>query len=295
MLPRGTSGYIFLALNAVRILSIISLILVFASSIFVMVNDIEAVNEFQSAKQAGNVTSEMLLKCDYIEGSTVPNQPAGVFWAVVNRLLIIFQVVILFLSELGWPSAFFERFFPVLGPTFGLGALGIFECLIGATILSHHVDDFSLVSAFFLFSLGCVNILLGLIFRERAKEKRSIMQWRNKAKAILPNVRDLKPGSSPYMSSAYSNMEKQETAEYETWKSGGSTEKVGYGFGRQGEKAAGLKGFLISKPVESLPRYASTARPTSASEYSQPSPTTTAAPAPKRTSGPTFQSSATAL
>ncbi|KAG1762664.1 hypothetical protein EDD22DRAFT_952955 [Suillus occidentalis] len=31
--------------------------------------------------------------------------------------------------------------------------------------------------------------------------------------------------------------------------------------GRQGEKAAGLKGFLISKPLETLPRYA--ARPTS--------------------------------
>jgi hypothetical protein len=31
---------------------------------------------------------------------------------------------------------------------------------------------------------------------------------------------------------------------------------VGFGFGRQGEKAAGLKGYLISKPVESLPKYA---------------------------------------
>lgn len=31
---------------------------------------------------------------------------------------------------------------------------------------------------------------------------------------------------------------------------------AGFGFGRQGEKAAGLKGYLISKPVESLPRYA---------------------------------------
>lgn len=28
-----------------------------------------------------------------------------------------------------------------------------------------------------------------------------------------------------------------------------------FGFGRQGEKAAALKGFLLSKPVESLPRY----------------------------------------
>jgi hypothetical protein len=27
------------------------------------------------------------------------------------------------------------------------------------------------------------------------------------------------------------------------------------GFGRQGEKVAGLKGYLISKPLESLPKY----------------------------------------
>jgi hypothetical protein len=31
---------------------------------------------------------------------------------------------------------------------------------------------------------------------------------------------------------------------------------AGFGFGRQGEKAAGLKGYSISKPVETLPRYA---------------------------------------
>jgi hypothetical protein len=47
-----------------------------------------------------------------------------------------------------------------------------------------------------------------------------------------------------------------------TEKAGG--EHSGFGFGRQGEKQAGLKGFLISKPVESLPRYVpkpSTTRP----------------------------------
>jgi len=59
----------------------------------------------------------------------VPNQIGGVFWAVINRLLIIFQVIILFLSEVGWPSSFFDRFFPVLGAGFGLGALGIFQGL----------------------------------------------------------------------------------------------------------------------------------------------------------------------
>jgi hypothetical protein len=93
-------------------------------------------------------------------GSTVPNQPAGVFWAVVNRLLILSQVVVLIFSEISWPQAFFNSFFPVLGKEFGLGALGIFECLIGAAVLSHHVEAFAMVSAFFLFSIGCLNILM---------------------------------------------------------------------------------------------------------------------------------------
>ena len=62
-------------------------------------------------------------------GSTVPNQPAGAFWAVLNRLLIVGQTIVLLLSEFGWPSVFFERFFPILGTDFGLGPLGLMQCL----------------------------------------------------------------------------------------------------------------------------------------------------------------------
>ena len=54
----------------------------------------------------------------------MPNQPAGAFWAVLNRLLIIFQVIVLILSELGWPAAFFAKFFPVLGADFVLSIPG---------------------------------------------------------------------------------------------------------------------------------------------------------------------------
>ena len=125
-----------------------------------MVNDIKAVNRFMHASSTNSTDADDMLDCDYIEDSTVPNQPAGAFWAVTNRLLIIAQVIFLILSEIGWPMAFFQRFFPVLGEDFGLGALGIFQGLIGAAVLSHHVDDFSLVSAFFLFAIGCVNMLL---------------------------------------------------------------------------------------------------------------------------------------
>ena len=59
---------VFITLNIVRILSIIALILVFSSSILVMVHDITAVNSFMSAAQAsGNSTESLLENCDYIE------------------------------------------------------------------------------------------------------------------------------------------------------------------------------------------------------------------------------------
>ncbi|KAJ7461659.1 hypothetical protein FB451DRAFT_486627 [Mycena latifolia] len=243
---------IFLGLNAARFLSIVALLLVFSSSILVMVTNIKAVNRFQ-ANRVANATDDML-DCDYIEGSTVPNQPAGVFWAVVATLLIIFQVIILLFSELRWPAVFFDRFFPVLGSDFGLGALGIFQCLIGAQILSHHVDDFTLVSAFFLFSIGCLNMLLGLIFREGAKAKRSLRGKRDAPKGII--AADIRPqfANGPVFVNASPQFEKGDDVSFATWK---STDKANYGFGRQGEKAAGLRGFMIQRPEESLPRYAS--------------------------------------
>ncbi|KAJ8589139.1 hypothetical protein M405DRAFT_818579 [Rhizopogon salebrosus TDB-379] len=285
----GTRAYIFFGLNVVRFLSIVSLILVFASSIFVMVKDIEAVNSFDAAKQSGNVTAQDLVDCDYIENSTVPNQIGGVFWAVINRLLIIFQVIILFLSEVGWPSAFFDRFFPVLGSNFGLGALGIFQGLIGAAVLSQHVDDFTLVSAFFLFVLGCMNMLLGLIFRESAKSRRSVTSWREEAKGILPttNVGHLalnRTGSSGSSRSfTSSTLYEEKSRDLAEFGAGRSNSRAGYGFGRQGEKAAGLKGFLISKPLETVPRYSP--RPTSVPSQSS------RVPSPE----PRFASSGTAI
>ena len=183
--------------------------------------------------------------------------------------------------------AFFDRYFPVLGSDFGLGALGIFQCLsvsfstlsplptqgltfpfsfcrISTQILSHHVDDFTLVSAFFLFALGCLNMFLGLIFRESAKAKRSISFWRADVKGVLPTSQDNRPvfvNNNSTTSAAFSSpnekvpyVKRQDTnaSDNGSWR---STEKAGYGFGRQGEKSAALRGFILQKPVESLPRY----------------------------------------
>ncbi|KAJ6508840.1 hypothetical protein C8R45DRAFT_968967 [Mycena sanguinolenta] len=263
MLP--PRAYSFIGLNVLRILSIVGLLLVFSSQIVTLVHDIQAVNNFQAGKTAAATSDSQTdsdnaqtLSSEYIIGSTVPNQPAGVFWAVLNRLLIIFQVIVLLLSEFGWPAAFFNRFFPILGKDFGVGPLGIIECLLGAAILSHHVDEFSLVAAFFLFAIGCLNQFAGLIFRESAKSKRSITSWREHSKNVLPthvagvDIRPVAAAAPSFVSSVFKNEKPQEEP------------KVGQGFGRQGERAAGLKGYLISKPVESLPRYATSRFPSAA-------------------------------
>ncbi|KIJ47292.1 hypothetical protein M422DRAFT_28937 [Sphaerobolus stellatus SS14] len=266
MLP--IRGYIFIFLNAVRLLSIIGLLLVFASNVVVLADDIKAVNRFVAQGSntqliMTNTTDGSLFDCDmdYIDGSTVPNQPAGVFWAVVNRLLILFEIIVLILSEFNWPRVFFDTWFPVLGGDFGLGPLGVFECLISAAVLSHRVDTFPKVAAFFLFSVGCLNILLGLIFRAKGRSKRSLSSWKE-TKGVLPTINDanVRPSftgvSVPSFVSRSSKDESELSEKAQTLGFGRQLSSSGSGFGTKGEKAAGLRGFLITKPLETLPRYA---------------------------------------
>ena len=110
-------------------------------------------------------------------------------------------------------------------------------------MLSHHVDEFSLVSAFFLFSLGCLNVLLGLVFRERAKPRRALRAWKE-SDDVLPRT-SLRSGPRPFIASAASTVnpvapwdEKGAAARSGTLLS----QKSGMGFGRQGEKAALARG-----------------------------------------------------
>lgn len=139
---------------------------------------------------------------------------------------------------------------------------------ISTQILSRHVDDFTLVSAFFLFSLGCINMFLGLIFRASAKPKRSIESWKNESRGALPTHTDssdtkAQPSfvvghNSTYFPNFKAGLDRSSSERGGTYKSLVSyDEKVGYGFGTHGEKAAGLRGFLLRKPQEALPMYMS--------------------------------------
>ncbi|KAF8176283.1 hypothetical protein BJ912DRAFT_987298, partial [Pholiota molesta] len=176
----STRGLTFIGLNIVRALSIIALYLHFP-----------------------------------VIGSTVPNQPAGPLWAVVNRLIIIAQTIILVLSEINFPA------------------------VIGAAILSHHVDTFTRVSATFLFSIGCLNAFVGLVFRESAKSKRPITSWRVNSPPGFPSAAMSSPS---FISTLYTNG----TAADDRRGSDFSMDEKKLGFGRQ---AAASDGCLLSKPI----------------------------------------------
>ena len=66
--PSHIHADIFFGLNAVRVLSIIAMILVFASSIFVLVNDVQAVNR-------SIASHDDMSNCDYIEYVSLTSSP----------------------------------------------------------------------------------------------------------------------------------------------------------------------------------------------------------------------------
>ncbi|KAF7367536.1 hypothetical protein MSAN_00816600 [Mycena sanguinolenta] len=262
-MPRSQT-LIFYGLNATRVLSIVALLLVFSSSILVMVTNVKAVDHFQ-AERITNST-DIMLDCDYIEGSTVPNQPAGVFWAVVASLLIIFQVIILLLSEIGWPAVFFDTYFPVLGRSFGVGALGIFQCLC-----YRRANPFAPRRR--IHSCRCVLRFLCRLPQlprwldlPRKRQDQTLSPWRRRCEQDLyPSVRHrLAPDQRRH---PFAFTGDADAVSYASWKASDMT-KAAYGFGRQAEKAAALRDVEAAQPEENLPRYPSPT-PSDGSKYSQ--------------------------
>jgi hypothetical protein len=114
------------------------------------------------------------------------------------------------------------------------------------------------------------------VFSTKAKQKRSIRAWRSDSDDVLPPIGEKRPvftrPDNSYVASFFKPSEKQEFGAAPT-----NSSTSGLGFGKQGEKGAGLKGacsststrlefaniwghrsgFLISKPLESLPNYSS--------------------------------------
>ncbi|KLT46300.1 hypothetical protein CC85DRAFT_234914, partial [Cutaneotrichosporon oleaginosum] len=182
LLPQ-TRGPLFLVLNVLRALSILALVLVFSSTVVTIVDDIKAVK----ADKAASTAAAPVYTCDYYKGSTVPLQAGGTFWSVLARVFILGECILLALSEIGFPAAFFANIIPMLGEEYGLGCLGVLQALIASSVLAHHCRRFAQVFAWLLFIVAMINVLVGIFFRDKAKQHRA-MSWENAAE-LTPQTR----------------------------------------------------------------------------------------------------------
>ena len=138
-------------------------------------------------------------ECTYIPGTEVPTHSWGIFWSELHRAFLLLALITTLLSEINWGGAcerLFQVCIPMLSSTWGLAPLGMLQAFIAATVLSHYMYDFPLVVSWMLFVVGCINFLVGLLFRARLKSTRSIFAHRRRA-AIDSAIH---PKDKPYVS-----------------------------------------------------------------------------------------------
>ena len=95
--------------------------------------------------------------------------------------------------------------------------------------------------------MGCLNIVLGLVFRESAKPKRSISAWRAEKNGVLPTTAPAPQSLSKLSFRDSLGGRKADAGEF------GVRDKSTFGFGRQGEKQAGLKGECLVMSGQTRP------------------------------------------
>lgn len=85
-------GFVFIGLNLLRLLSLLALVFVFASTIMLMVRDTKA---YGTLRQQGSL-SESIDSCDYFPESDVPTTTWGVFWTQLGRFWVLILCIACF-------------------------------------------------------------------------------------------------------------------------------------------------------------------------------------------------------
>jgi hypothetical protein len=181
----------FFLLNALRFFSMLSLLFVFIANIIILAQDVEAIREARHDKEHED--------CEYIEGSSVPNQPAGNFRAFLSIALNLLQCIVLFMSETGFPAWFFKNWIPCLDNEHSLVGVGVLEVLLAAQVMSHFLDPFPLVACFFLLIFGILNICT--MYVDRPRFFRSYAFWKGNPGNNTPKM--MESGRSPRQFSNY--------------------------------------------------------------------------------------------
>jgi len=165
----------FFLLNALRFLSLISLLFVLIANCIILMEDAKAVHAPVDKDHED---------CDYVENSSVPNQSAGEFRAFFSLSLNLVQILVFMLAEVEFPRSFFKNWIPCLYNE-SLVALGVLEVLLAAQMMSHFLEMFPLVACFFLLIAGLLNI--STMYVHEPKSSRSWGAWRDIKGGMAPS------------------------------------------------------------------------------------------------------------
>ncbi|EGF98891.1 uncharacterized protein MELLADRAFT_95058 [Melampsora larici-populina 98AG31] len=149
------------------------------------------------AKVDGSVATG-LSEChsDYVSGTFIPKSVGGILFVTLELLFNIVILILCLLSEISPPRIpeFFANYFPPLGQGFGVGFLGCLEIYIASITLSHKINKISLVSAWTLFVIGSLNVLLGIVFGARIRAKRSLLDAGTNYAKKVTHLDDIETG-----------------------------------------------------------------------------------------------------
>ncbi|GAA5912835.1 hypothetical protein JCM8208_006440 [Rhodotorula glutinis] len=138
-----------------------------------------AVNRPAEVEEAGG--------CTYVGSTSIPKGPGGALFSTLERIFAAFILLFALVSELPFPfpplsrpavllERFWIAFFPPFGNEYGVGVLGAVQVFVGAQVLSHYTTGWVQVSAWLLFLVGILDLLVGLALGSRVKVLRSLSQ-----------------------------------------------------------------------------------------------------------------------
>lgn len=228
LLKRSSISFIFVSI--VRAISILAIIFMIAIELYLMIDSIKmahsanvrpadvfnsdttidsSLNSTTRNSNTSSSKSKFLAKVDgsvstglsechseYISGSFVPKSVGGILFVTLELLFNIVILLLCLLSEISPPRIpeFFAKYLPPLGQGFGVGILGSLEIYIASITLSHKINKISLVSAWMLFVIGALNVLLGIVFGARIRAKRSLLDAGTNYAKKVTHLDDIETG-----------------------------------------------------------------------------------------------------
>jgi len=187
----------FVLITIIRIVGIVAMLLVISAEVWEMVRNIQGyaadVKLRHDEEASAVLTNSTILRpdlCGYVMSTTVPDHAGGIFFSTFFRFLNVIVLFFLLVSEISLPIPaiynFYLRNFPPLSEDASLGFLGAAMMWIATSVLSADVANFAMTSAWILFIMGFLNVLLGVIAGSSARETRSVFVTDKSKRDILP-------------------------------------------------------------------------------------------------------------